>query len=209
MNLGHFEIDDHVQRNTLKTLEILRDLGAELIEVNPGWSERADKSVAVYLDHLFGGYMASVVAKDPSLASEWAKYWVEANHKTTSEEFYAAYEMQVETVRVFGPILEECYAFVCPTLGHHEIPAKQYPWDELRINGKAVDPMYGWSLRHPFNMLGRCPVLSVPSGIGGNGLPTGIQIVARHYDDARVFHVGRALEHAAPWLKHVGNRPEL
>lgn len=209
MDLGYFEIDPHVRKNTLKTLEVLQDLGADLIEVNPGWSEEADRRVAVYLDHLFGGYMASVVATDPDLASNWGKYCVEANQRTTSEEFYAAYEMQAEMARSFGPILEECYAFICPTLGHHEIPADQYPWDEVRINGKTVDPLYGWTLCHPFNMLGRCPVLSVPSGIGGNGLPTGIQIVARHLDDVRVFHVGHALEQAAPWLTTAQNRPAI
>ncbi len=209
MDLGYFEVDEHVRKNTMQTLEVFQDLGAELVEVNPGWSAEADRLVAVYLDHLFGGYMASVVATDPSLASNWAKYCVEANQGTTSEEFYAAYEMQAEMARSFGPILEDCYAFICPTLGHHEIPADQNPWDEVKINGKVVNPMYGWCMCHPFNMLGRCPVLSVPSGIGGNGLPTGIQIVARHLDDARVFHVGQALEQAAPWLTHVANRPAI
>ena len=108
------------------------------------------------------------------MASNWAKYCVEANKGTTSEEFYAAYEMQAEMARSFGPILDDCYAFVCPTLSHHEIPADQYPWDDLFINGKKVDPLYGWCMCHPFNMLGRCPVLSVPSGIGDNGLPTSV-----------------------------------
>ncbi|MGB3177807.1 MAG: amidase, partial [Albidovulum sp.] len=73
----------------------------------------------------------------------------------------------------------------------------------------VVDPMYGWTLCHPFNMMGRCPVLSVPSGIGGNGLPTGIQIVARHLDDERVFRVGQALQDADPWMNSAGNRPRL
>ena len=109
--------------------------------------------------------------------------------------------------RSFGAILEDCYAFICPTLGTHEIPAAQNPIDDVLINGKVVDPMYGWCMCHPFNMLGRCPVLSVPSGLGGNGLPTAIQIVARHLDDERVFRVGHALEQADPWFAHAGNRP--
>jgi len=153
--------------------------------------------------------MASVVASDPSLASPWAAYCVAGNQKTTSLEFYGAYEAQMEMGRAFGAVLDDCYAFICPTLGHHEIPADQNPADPLMINGKTVDPMYGWSLCHPFNMLGRCPVLSVPSGIGGNGLPTSIQIVARHLDDERVFRVGHALEQADPWLTHAGNRPTI
>ena len=209
MDLDFFEIDEHVRSNTLRTLDILKDLGAELVEVDLSWTRRAERAVEVYLDHLFGGYMASVVETDPSLASPWAAYCVAANQKTTSIEFYDAYEAQMEMGRAFGTVLEDCYAFICPTLGHHEIPADQNPEDTLSINGKPVNPMYGWSLCHPFNMLGRCPVLSVPSGIGGNGLPTSIQIVARHLDDNRVFRVGQALQNAQPWLNDVSNRPVL
>jgi Asp-tRNA(Asn)/Glu-tRNA(Gln) amidotransferase A subunit family amidase len=58
-------------------------------------------------------------------------------------------------------------------------------------------------------MLGRCPALSVPSGIGGNGLPTSLQIVARHLDDERVFRIGMALEQAQPWLDCAERRPPL
>lgn len=209
MDFGNFEVDERVRKNTLKTLDMLQDLGAELVAVNPGWSAEADRSVAVYLDHLFDGYMASVVATDPGLASNWAQYCVDANQKTTSTEFYAAYQMQADMALAFGPILEEYYVFICPTLGHHEIPADQYRWDDVRIIGRVVDPMDGWSLCHPFNMFGRCPVLSVPSGLGSNGLPTGTQIISGHLDDARVFHVGQALEDAAPWLMDAETRPPI
>ena len=109
----------------------------------------------------------------------------------------------------FGAVFEQYDAFICPTMGYHEITADQHPDDDIFINGKSVDKMYGWTLCHPFNMLGRCPVLSVPSGIGGNGLPTSIQIVARHLDDERVFRVGQALQDADPWLNRANNRPVI
>ena len=50
-----------------------------------------------------------------------------------------------------------------------------------------VDPMSGWCMTNPFNMLSRCSVISVPSGFDSNGLPTGIQIVGRTYDDVSVI----------------------
>ena len=52
----------------------------------------------------------------------------------------------------------------------------------------------GW----PFNVCNRCPVLAVPSGIGADGVPTGIQIIARTYADADVFWAGLALERERP-----------
>ena len=48
----------------------------------------------------------------------------------------------------------------------------------------------------PFNMFSRCAVLSVPSGLAPNGVPTGVQVVARPYDDVTAFRVARAVEAA-------------
>lgn len=39
-------------------------------------------------------------------------------------------------------------------------------------------------------------MISVPSGRAGNGVPTGIQIVARTCDDVRVFRAAAAYERA-------------
>jgi Asp-tRNA(Asn)/Glu-tRNA(Gln) amidotransferase A subunit family amidase len=51
----------------------------------------------------------------------------------------------------------------------------------------------------PFNVLSPCPVLAVPSGVASNGVPTGVQIVARTFDDVSAFRIGAALEHVRPW----------
>jgi Asp-tRNA(Asn)/Glu-tRNA(Gln) amidotransferase A subunit family amidase len=42
-----------------------------------------------------------------------------------------------------------------------------------------------------------------------NGLPVGIQVVARSYDDKRVFQLAAALEKAQPWLDCADRRPNL
>jgi len=207
MDLGFFEVDEHVRTNTMKTLDVLKGLGAELVEVDFGWSAKADRAAQNYLDHLFNGYIKIFVDTNPDLATPWATYCANAAGKTSAVDFMAAYEMQATMSHHVGAIMEDCYAFICPTLSFHEIPADQHPDDPIVINGKTVDPMYGWCMCHPFNMLGRLPVLSVPSGMGGNSLPTSIQIVARHLDDERVFHIATALEAAQPWLDCPERRP--
>lgn len=209
IDLGFFEIDADVRRNTLATLEVLKDLGAEVAEVDFGWTARADRAAQNYLDHLFGGHIKAYVDTDPSLASGWARYCATAHEKVTTAEFMEAYEVAAEMSRKVGAILDTHHSLICPTMGSHEIPADHEPDQQLFINGESVDVLYGWSLCHPFNMLGRCPVLSVPSGLGDNGLPTGIQIVARHLDDRRVFQVGAALETAQPWLDCAARRPRM
>ena len=70
MDLSFFEIDETVQANTLNTLEVLKDLGAELVEVNFGWSAEADRAFQNYLDHLFNGNIKAIVDTDPDFAGQ-------------------------------------------------------------------------------------------------------------------------------------------
>ena len=52
-------------------------------------------------------------------------------------------------------------------------------------------------MTYPFNILSRLPVISLPSGTADNNVPTGIQLVARTFDDKKVFAGARAYENAA------------
>jgi Asp-tRNA(Asn)/Glu-tRNA(Gln) amidotransferase A subunit family amidase len=60
-----------------------------------------------------------------------------------------------------------------------------------------------------FNILSRCPVLVVPGGFADNGLPVGVQIVGRTYDDVTPFRLGAALERVRPWLDVDDRRPAI
>lgn len=71
------------------------------------------------------------------------------------------------------------------------------PWTcELIDVGGAQVPWIESALTVPFNVIGRAPVLAVPSGIAPNGLPTGVPLVGRTYEDATVFTLGQALDEA-------------
>jgi aspartyl-tRNA(Asn)/glutamyl-tRNA(Gln) amidotransferase subunit A len=61
-------------------------------------------------------------------------------------------------------------------------------------------------LTRPFNGLG-LPALSVPCGFSSDGLPFGLQIVGRPFDEATVLRTGRAWEQAAGEL--TSRRPPL
>jgi aspartyl-tRNA(Asn)/glutamyl-tRNA(Gln) amidotransferase subunit A len=48
----------------------------------------------------------------------------------------------------------------------------------------------------PANMAG-IPGLSVPAGLDAQGLPLGLQVLGRPFDEETVFAVGAAIERAA------------
>jgi len=41
--------------------------------------------------------------------------------------------------------------------------------------------------------------MSVPTGLGASGLPIGVQIVGRVFDEPMVFRIGRAVEKLSGW----------
>lgn len=57
----------------------------------------------------------------------------------------------------------------------------------------------------PFNVTGN-PVLAVPTGLSQDGLPLGIQIVGRAFDEPTVLRIGAAVEAATDFAKR---RPKL
>ena len=75
------------------------------------------------------------------------------------------------------------------------------------IRKKKVSPVEvsGFLSRTRFNMTGQ-PASSVPCGFTKDGLPIGLQIVGRRFDDATVLRASAAFERARPWAQH---RPVL
>jgi Asp-tRNA(Asn)/Glu-tRNA(Gln) amidotransferase A subunit family amidase len=57
----------------------------------------------------------------------------------------------------------------------------------------------------PFNAAG-LPALSVPCGVDAAGMPVGLQLVGRPFDEASVLRAGHAYEQATDW--HL-RRPSL
>jgi aspartyl-tRNA(Asn)/glutamyl-tRNA(Gln) amidotransferase subunit A len=53
-------------------------------------------------------------------------------------------------------------------------------------------------LTQPFNVTGT-PALTVPCGFSRDGLPIGLQLVGRPFDEARLLNLGQAYEQSTPW----------
>lgn len=72
---------------------------------------------------------------------------------------------------------------VAPLAGRYVANGNETGENWFAMNGYA----------YPFNV-SQQPALSVPMGLGGHGLPLGLQIVGRKYHDRQVLRLGSALE---------------
>ena len=67
------------------------------------------------------------------------------------------------------------------------------------IDGTPVSREASSAFTFPFNMTGE-PAASVPCGFTRDGLPIGLQIVGRRFEDATVLRASAAYEAARPWI---------
>ncbi|MBM4438241.1 MAG: amidase, partial [Actinobacteria bacterium] len=63
---------------------------------------------------------------------------------------------------------------------------------------QAVGPWAWNAFCYPFNLTGQ-PAATVPRGFTAAGLPIGLQLVARRFDETTVLRASAAFEAAASW----------
>jgi amidase len=208
MDLGYCEIDPEVARNTYEALDVFRELGCQVDEVDLGWTR--DVLDAYSIRGLWGlaAGAGPLLEQHRDVMSPHLVAQTEQALGITAADLAGVPEVQAAMYDTLGPILGRHDLFICPTAGLPAVPADQQPHiDEVRINGSPVDPWLGWVLTYPFNMLSQLPVANVPSGVASSGVPTGIQLVGRSFDDLSVFRAAAAYERARPWLDTPERRP--
>jgi Asp-tRNA(Asn)/Glu-tRNA(Gln) amidotransferase A subunit family amidase len=124
----------------------------------------------------------------------------EESAEVSKEQFVEGLELEGRIYQPLGELLERHDALVCPTFAVPALPAEWAEDRPLQIGDGVVEDSFDAMMTIPFNIASRCPVLSVPSGRSRDGVPTGLSIVGRTYDDVTAFRIGQALERARPWL---------
>ena len=214
MDLGFAAVEDDVRRNTLEALKVFQQAGAVTEEVTLGWNGRKCSTTAfVHLASIMGTHMRREFGKPAQREklTSYLRHYLDVAGPVTPESVLAGMEYTNEMYAGVAAVLETHDVLIVPTIGTTRVAADfDYSRDELRVAGKKVDPFLGWTLTWPFNTLGRCPVLNVPAGLADNGVPAGIQIIGRSYDDLSVFQAGFAYEQAlgGPFIRK-DRRPPL
>jgi aspartyl-tRNA(Asn)/glutamyl-tRNA(Gln) amidotransferase subunit A len=113
-----------------------------------------------------------------------------------SAGYYDAYYLKAQRVRAlikqdFDEVLRRCDAVITPTA----------PTTAFKIGEKIEDPlqMYLSDIYTISVNLAGLPALSLPCGFDGDGMPIGLQIIGKHFDEATVLRLAYAYEQATDW----------
>jgi len=121
-----------------------------------------------------------------------------------SHGYYDAYYLQAQKLRrMIADDFAQCFAR-CELIAGPVAPTVAWPLGE-----GADDPLKAY-LADIFTLpssLAGLPGISVPAGFGAGGLPVGLQLIGRHFDEATLLHAAHALQQASDW--HLQAPPEV
>ena len=111
-----------------------------------------------------------------------------------SAGYYDAYYLRAQKVRTkivedFNSAFNKCDAILTPTA----------PTGAFKIGEKNIDPitMYMNDVFTVPASLAGLPAISIPSGLDGNGLPLGLQLIGKGFDEETIFSIGSVIENSA------------
>jgi len=210
-DLGCYQVDADVRANTMAAAERLRDAGASVTEVSLPWDlESIGRAVNIHFGMIFGASMKDLDEQFGDQLTSYARRMVADSAEVPKSAFLPGLALEARIYEPLGELLDEYDALICPTMAIPALGAEYDTGDPLQVNGQPVREWYDVMMTVPFNIASRCPVLSVPSGLSpSTGVPTGLAIVAKTYDDVTAFRVAAAHEERLPWLTSSGPRPAL
>ena len=195
----HWEDDipasDDVRRAMDAALDVLRRLGAELEEcrVRP-LASYFDVKIIIAESEIFSVHQKNLIARPKDFGADFRARALPSVLFTASDYVQATREHRRLMIEM-EPLYARFDAFV--TAGMGEAP---------RLSDyRSVSFWQRASLLTAWNVTSQ-PVLALPNGFGGNGLPLGMQIVGRPFGEETILKVGHAYERATEW--HT-RRPSL
>jgi aspartyl-tRNA(Asn)/glutamyl-tRNA(Gln) amidotransferase subunit A len=117
-----------------------------------------------------------------------------------SAGYYDAYYLKAQKLRRliaddFKRAFEQCDVIMGPTS----------PTTAFRIGARSDDPvaMYLSDIYTISVNLAGIPGMSIPAGFDAQGLPVGLQIIGKYFDDARLLNVAHKYQQATDWHRRV------
>jgi amidase len=199
LRVGYFEDDgrtpvtDETRVAVRTSVEALRRGGFQVEPFRPEGLEEARElwwkffvvAGGMLIRPMFGGRES-----DLSPILKQFLQWSATEPPLTGEELLDAW-MRRDVLRArFLEQMQQYPILLCPAAA---IPAFRHRERSWQVEGKTVDYLDAWSYAEFFNLLGN-PAAVVPVGRSPEGLPIGVQIVGRPWEEEQVLNVAAALE---------------
>ncbi len=198
-DLGYATVDPQVLKVTGTAVKTFTTLGATVEADNPqaGSPEEAYYTVAV----------AKISAVLQDKMEEWGDQLtpalarvVERYKHQPATEYIKAYLELSKYWDGIQPFFDKYDLLLTPTVTAPPFALGSFGIRE--IAGKKLPPLSWLAFTYPFNITGQ-PAASVPCGWTDDGLPIGLQIVGRRFDDTTVLRAAAAFEQASPWIDRL------
>jgi aspartyl-tRNA(Asn)/glutamyl-tRNA(Gln) amidotransferase subunit A len=190
----YFEhVEDEVEKRVREAIEVFRFLGAEIREVGIPhlWetlkAQRLTLAADAYAIH------EERLKTDPEKFNEEGRERLLDGERLKAHRYASAQQRKLLAKDEFSRALGEVDVLLSPTL---PIAATLIDQREVDIGGyeepvrSAVTRLTGPTNHNGF------PSLSVPCGVTASGLPVGMQLIGRPFDEATVYRFGYAYEEA-------------
>lgn len=192
----YFErVDPGVEASVRTAIEQLRAQGAELVDI--------DIPMVRYLQATQWGLMVpeATAAHERTLRSVPERYGedvrvlLEAGTLLPAGDYLRAQRSRALMREAWAELFQQVDVVAAPSV---PIPAVKAGQETVQWPDGSVESVSDAYVRlcAPANITG-IPALSLPVGPDGTGLPTGLQLLGRPFDEATVLRVGRAYEAAS------------
>jgi aspartyl-tRNA(Asn)/glutamyl-tRNA(Gln) amidotransferase subunit A len=196
------KLDPEVRRAAEAAVRDMEKRGATVREVSlPHVKESLDAATDISLAealhvHQAAGYF-------PARATDYGdevRQRIEAGEKVAAVRYLAGFDVKKHLLAEFQAAFQEVDAIVAPAL---PVPAPPIGAESVHIDGEEIG-IRSAIVGHcrPANFTG-LPAISVPCGFTRAGLPIGLQLVGRAFDEATLLRIAFSYERANDWgLRH-------
>jgi len=190
-------VGEYIERSEPEVLEAFRgaalvfsDLGARVIEVVPPDLREAAAANGKMVIADAAAFHRERLNDNPGGFGPDVRERLEAGRAVTSTEYSLARRVQSEMKHAFARFFDEYDVLLLPTTAVTAPPIEN-------MDSAAYAPKLT-RFTAPFNLTG-LPALSLPCGFSPQGLPVGLQIVGKAWDEKKVLQAGFAYEEASGW----------
>jgi Asp-tRNA(Asn)/Glu-tRNA(Gln) amidotransferase A subunit family amidase len=196
-DLGFAAVHPQVAKLCERAARRFEDAGCVVEEAAPGFGNQSEVFMGVNAG-ADAMWIGDLTDEQRAMMDQPAHFFYEYGKRLTAVDVARANAKRMELWhrmrefhRTYDLLLTPVIA--CTTFRHGEEPRQ--------IDGRNIPPAGWMPFTQPFNLTGQ-PAASVPAGFDSNGLPVGLQIVGRAYEDSLVLRAARTLEQLQPWATH-------